>query len=217
MRRGTIARPVHVAASPYKTGTTSLGRALVTLGVGREQMPYRPDLLRSHRETLRQFSRLAQKSESGDAFLEAHGAELRRTLRDFTRALAPYDIFPDAPFGHIHIHPLVKKALAPRARLIWIHRDFDEWIDSVRRWEEGHPEIYGDKIAQWAEDPDGRRTRMREFWIHHLRRFRKTARAFPGDCLELDLAQLDTMDALAAFYGLDAAGKPFPRRNVSKV
>lgn len=211
---GRLARPVHIAASPYKTGTTSLGRALIGLGVGHREMPYSPAVLRAHRRVIARYNKAANRSESAAAFLEAHGADAVAELRGFTRALAPYDVFPDAPFGHNHLHPFLQKALAPRARFIWVNRDIPDWVASVRRWEEGHPEVYPRRVREWQADPRQRRRALRRTWQKRHARFLQLAEAFPGDCLEVHLSELDTMDPLCRFYGLEETGQPFPRRNI---
>lgn len=216
VRDGRIDRVIHVAASPYKTGTTSLGHALVALGVGTAQMPYRPQILKDHKAAIRRYNRAAETAESWAAFEAEHGAAALADLAGFTRAVSAWDVFPDAPMGHTHLHPFLRKLIAPRAKFIWLNRDIPDWVASVRKWEEGHPDLYKARAADWASDPKRRRRGLRRAWERRHARFRRLAEAFPEDCLELSLDDLATMDPLCAFYGLPATGQPFPRRNVSR-
>ncbi|SLN69068.1 sulfotransferase [Roseisalinus antarcticus] len=217
MKAGRISRVVHVVASPYKTGTSSLGHALISLGIGSAEMPYRGDLLKTYRPAFRPLNWTANQAPSARDWIARNGDRAARDLRGLTRALAPYDVFHDAPFGHNHLHPILRKALAPRARFLWINRDYEAWVDSVRRWETGRPELYASRAAQWRDDPKGRRRALRRSWNQRYARFLQLAEEFPEDCLELQLERMDDMGPLCAFYGIENTGQSFPKRNISKV
>ena len=206
---------VHVIASPYKTGSSSMGKALRSLGIGQAEMPHRARLLRPHRHALRAFNAAAQGMTDPDAFLAVHGATARGALHRLLGHLAPFDVFADYPFGHDHMHVFLRLALAPEARFIWIHRDFDAWTDSVRRWEESHPETYP-RHHLWQTEAPARRAALKARWEARLSEFRQLAAARPDRCLEVRLESLnDDLGPLLEFYGITATPETrFPRRNV---
>jgi hypothetical protein len=216
-RRGVLTRRVHVVVSPFKTGTSSVGQALLDLGVGHREMPHDGALLRRFLPQIRAANRQAATSPDIDSFVRRHGAAQRAALAGLTRALAPYDVFADAPFGHVHLHPFLHRLLAPRACLIWVHRPVEDWLASVRRWELAHPALYP-RHGEWLSDPDGRAALKRRNRDRALAAFRRLATA-PGEaerCLELPWAALDSYDALAAFYAVPVPAQGFPRRNAAR-
>lgn len=212
---GRIRRPVHIVASPFKTGTSSVGQALLDLGVGTRGMAYAGPLLAQMRPRIGPLNRLAQASDGFRDFAAAHGDRVVADLADLVTGVAPYDVFHDAPFGHTHIHPFLRKVLAPEARFIWVNRDPDDWLASVRNWEENHPEVYP-RHADWQRRGARRGRLLLRRWREGHRDFRRLRRAFPDDCLELNWSDLAGFGALARFYGLPAPDRPFPSRNVSR-
>lgn len=214
IKDGVITRPVHVVCSPYKTGTTSVGKALVKLGVGARDMGHDRELLRAIRPALRDLNRTAMKSASFRAFDRDHGAEVRDRLADLVLAISPYEIFHDAPFGHGQMHVFLRKVLAPQARFIWVNRDEADWLKSVRNWEETHPETYP-AHTEWVSDPEARADKKRRLWKQQYRQFKRIRRYDPAACLELDWSDLGDWSALAAFYGVAIPEEAFPRANVS--
>lgn len=211
-----LEHPVHIIASPYKTGSTSLEHALVRLGVGSRPMPHTHGAIADIRDTLRNMGPAVRDAKGAQDFLDRHGDMVRDRLRDFTATLTRYDIFADAPFGHAHIHPFIRRALAPRSRFIWINRNRKSWIRSVRAWETAHPEIYPDH-AIWDTDPKARIAKLHQRWQNKQRAFRRFARAFPDDCLELHLETLTDFAPLCDFYGLPDPGCPFPKANAQSA
>lgn len=215
IENGALVGPVHIVASPFKTGTTSLGRALVKLGVGQSDMPFNGALLREWRPAIRKANDLARVSKGFLDFSQQYGSVTREGLGGLIEALAPYDVFHDAPFGHTHIHPFVRKVLAPEAKFIWMNRDMDSWIASVRNWEETHPETYPNHEI-WAKAPEKQTLVRQRFWKRQYRKFNQMRRGAPKDCLELDWSDMSSFAALAEFYGVPAPEGPLPRENVSR-
>ncbi|MEM8633374.1 MAG: sulfotransferase [Pseudomonadota bacterium] len=118
-------------------------------------------------------------------------------------ALNQFDIFADAPFGHGYIHPLVIRALAPEARFIWVNRDFDDWIESLCKWELSHPNTYSQKRrARWQQEPAAMIELMRQRWDLRYKAFLQVTEVFPSYCLELNLDDFVDYAALAAFYSV---------------
>lgn len=38
-------------------------------------------------------------------------------------AARKFGVFHNAPIGHTHLHPFIRKIIAPEARFIWVNRD----------------------------------------------------------------------------------------------
>ena len=170
--------------------------------------------MRDWRPVIRKVNAWAQDAQGFANFAKYHETETRAALADFVAALAPYDVFHDAPFGHTHIHPFVRKVLAPEAKFIWMNRDMESWLASVRNWEETHPEIYP-KHVNWTNTPKRQVQIRKRFWRRQYRKFNQMRRGAPKDCLELEWRDMQSFDALAAFYGVPAPEGALPRENVS--
>ena len=213
---GRLTGPVHLVVSPYKTGSSSMSKALLDLGIGRREMPYRAQMLKPVGPAVRAFNAAAQAAPDPFRFLSDHGSTARGAFHDFVGGLAKFDVFADYPFGHDHLHVALRLALAPEARFVWINRDFDAWTSSVRHWEESHPETYP-RHRLWTTDPEARTRALRKRWNTRYQEFRKLAEALPHRCLEVQLETLDEdLGPLLEFYGREAGDDMrFPKRNVS--
>jgi len=212
---GALVQPVHIIASPYKTGTTSVSKALVALGVGKNPMPHKGQLLRETRPLLRPWNTLANKAEDFASFSAEHGAALREDMKDLVEAIARFDVFHDAPMGHGHLHPFLCKVLAPQANFIWVSRKFRDWVASVRHWEETHPETYP-AHTEWQTAPEQRRERKRNHRRQKWQQFQRIRQHDPASALVLDWKDLSDYTALASFYGVPAPDEDFPKANVSR-
>ncbi len=210
-----LIHPVHVVASPFKTGTSSIAQALLELGVGSSIMPYDHGLLKSYSKRCSRWNRLARKSEDFATFASLHGADLRDDLGGLISALRPYDIFHDAPFGHTHLHLFVRRVIAPEARFIWVMRAKDDWLASVRNWEMTHPDTYPNH-NEWIEDPERKRAKKIAVRNKAYRAFVTFKQSNPDRCLELGWRGLSNWSALAAFYDKPVPDRPFPRVNASR-
>lgn len=209
-----IEQSVHIVASPFKTGTSSIAAALSALGVGTAAMPYRSDLLATFAPTFRMANRLARSNGSFGAFQADHGTHIQHEFRDLLCAIEGFDVFHDAPIGHSHLHPFVLKTLMPGARLIWVKRPKDDWLASVRNWETSHPETYPDH-ARWDVDPDDMIARKIRRRMGARRAFAAFRRACPADALVLEWGDLGRFDKLAEFYRVGLPTGPFPHCNRS--
>ncbi|WP_101068163.1 sulfotransferase [Roseovarius salinarum] len=215
VQHGRITRPVHIAASIYKTGTTSLGEALVMLGVGERDMKYRPGLMKRFRPLFTRMNRSVGREVGARQFLAENGDRVREAMLEFTQEIAAFDVFSDAPMGHAHIHPFIRKAIAPEARFIWVKRRFKDWAASVRHWEVTHPETYTSH-HMWETDPENKLNQLRKRRRRKYQQFRRLAEDFPDHCLELDMEELDNFGPLCAFYGVPDPGVAFPVSNVAR-
>ncbi|CAM4315920.1 hypothetical protein [Palleronia rufa] len=207
-------RPVHIAASPYKTATSSIGRALIAIGVGTSDMGFRGKLMKRVQPLANRLNAEAESVVDLKSWIGASGPDLRERLGFLLAEIRPHDVFSDAPYGHAHLHPAIRKALSPGARFIWVHRPFEDWVNSVRHWEVTHPDVYP-KHGRWTTDPASQILRLRRLWDTHYARFCHTADLFPDDCLELDIGALDSYRAICAFYRVPEPDTAFPKANVT--
>ncbi len=208
-------RSVHIVASPYKTATSSIGKALIAIGVGSRDMGHRPRLLQKNRSLFHEMNNEVEGVVNLGAWIAASSALVHDRLAALADAIQPFDVFSDAPYGHAHIHPAIRKALTPGARFIWVNRPFEEWTNSVRHWEVTHPDTYP-QHGLWETDPAAKIRRLRRLWDMSYSQFRHVADAFPDDCLELDMAALNSFGPLCAFYGVPEPKNSFPQTNVSR-
>jgi hypothetical protein len=208
-------KPVYFIVSPYKTATTTVGNALITLGAGHSEMSYTPNLVRQFRPVLKKLNDAVPSNLSADKYVKKYQAEVRESLLGLTREGLKYDVFSDLPFGHGYIHPFILRALAPKGRFIWVNRDMQDWLASARNWEETHPQTYP-RHADWTTKPGKKRRQKREMWHLRRRRFRRLAKVYPNDCLELEINELGNWDTLARFTGTQAPDAPLVALNVSR-
>lgn len=208
-------RRIYVVASPFKTATTSVGRALVDLGVGTRDMGYRAKLLNRVKPIKAGLNNAVDEARSPRRWLWANSGQIRRDFQFLIEAIREFDVFSDAPFGHIHIHPAVRKVLMPNAKFIWVNREFDDWIESVRNWEVSHPETYVNAHL-WGTDPEKRITRLKKNWTLNQARYRAAANLFPEDFAEVNLSDLTSFRPLCDLYDAEDPGTPFPLKNVSR-
>lgn len=207
--------PVHIIASPYKTGSTSIGKSLIALGVGHREMQHDGALLREIKPAAQHYRKMLKKARDFHAFETAEKNNVLKAFKPLISSAVRYDIFHDAPMGHAHLHPFIRKIIAPEARFIWVNRDAEGWLESVRKWEVSHPDVYPHH-DQWETDPDARKANRLAFWKRHHDAFLALADTFPDHCLELQWSDLKSYSALAAFYGVDEPEEAFPHDNAAK-
>ncbi|MCF2870960.1 hypothetical protein L0664_07775 [Octadecabacter sp. G9-8] len=209
-----MTKPTYIVASPFKTGTSSIAKALVLLGAGCAPMPYRGDVLADIGPSVQQAHWLVRPNMSFDAFRARHGDEIRAAFTGLLAVCDGFDIFHDAPIGHSHLHPFILKTLMPRARLIWVKRPKAGWLESVRKWEVAHPDVYPHH-AKWHTDKDDMVAQKIRRRMVARRGFAAFRRACPDDAVVLDWADLGHFDRLANFCGRKAPDEPFPHCNRS--
>jgi hypothetical protein len=198
VRKGVIARPIYIVASPFQTGTKQVGDALIELGAGSARMEYDAPLLEKFQPLIRDLNLLANGADGFADFRDHYAKTMRTRLAGLVQAVAPFDIFDDAPFGHAHVHPFIRKVLAPEARFVWINRAADDWIASVRACHAAATHLYPN-YWRWSEDPEGQRQLYLKYWRQQYRGFKRIRRGAPEDCLELEWDRLGDLTPLAAF------------------
>ncbi|WP_424941100.1 sulfotransferase [Aliiroseovarius sp. S253] len=207
--------PVHIIASPYKTGSTSVGKSLIALGVGHSEMPHDGALMKALKPTLRHYRKQTRNVQDFRSFEAAEKGKILEHFKPLVAKAARHDIFHDAPMGHTHLHPFIRKIIAPEARFIWVNRDSEGWLESVRKWETSHPEIYRNHEV-WETEPEVRIANRLKFWKRHHDAFRALADTFPEHCLELQWSDLKSYSALAKFYDVPEPKDAFPHTNAAK-
>jgi hypothetical protein len=172
-------------------------------------------LLQQLQPAARRFKKQLEDVHDFRAFEAAKKDKVLQQFKPLVAKAARFDIFHDAPMGHTHLHPFIRKIIAPEARFIWVNRDTESWLESVRKWEVSHPDVYP-HLDMWNTDPKARIANRLAFWKRHHEAFLALADAFPEHCLELQWSDLKSYSALAEFYGVDAPKAAFPHDNAAK-
>jgi len=180
-------------------------------------MQYRGPILRTYRADISKANKLANREPDFRTFRNESAKEVRDILSDFVHEVADFDIFSDAPFGHVAIHPYVKKIVAPKAKFIWVHREMESWLDSIERWEVSHQKTYPKEHKRWKSDRKNKIEELIQMRKLEYRKFFRLKNNFPNDCCELQLETLDTFAPLCEFYKLPIPSIPFPTKNVGQV
>jgi hypothetical protein len=213
-RQGSRSVFIH---SPFKTGTTTIGAALVELGIGKADHGYHPELEKKYSNEIDTANSLAVSSPTYSEFEKQHGAEVSSLISALFAYASDYRVFGDFPFGHLRIHPFVKRLMVPNSGFIWIDRDEDAWLKSARDWQLAHPRIYPKAREHWARDPDSETSRLIRMKTEGLTEYRKLARQFPQDCLILKLETDFHWAFLCKFLDVPIPDTPFPNLNKASV
>lgn len=206
---------VVIIHSPFKTGTTTIGWALVMAGFADKDHGFHRDLNRAYRNQIDEANRLARGSDCFETFKSAHGDQVIALMHDLLQHAVGYRIFGDVPFGHLRIHPFVKKLLMPNASFIWIDRNEEAWFASARNWHLAHPEIYPGAARRWAKNPEGEKLKLIRLRDNGFREFQKLRNSFPQDCMIMSLEKDANWQPLCSFLGLPIPDAEFPVLNRS--
>ncbi|RLA53813.1 MAG: hypothetical protein DRR42_03670 [Gammaproteobacteria bacterium] len=219
---GTGKLPVYeervvIIHSPFKTGTTTIAGALVVMGFADMDHGFHRDLNRAYKPQIDKANRLAIKFDSFEAFRSKRGKKVITLMQGLLEHTEGYKIFGDVPFGHLRIHPFVKKLIMPNARFIWIDRDEDAWFKSAQKWHLAHPEIYPGADKSWAENPAGEKRKLIRLRENGFKEFRKLQKVFPEDCLVISLEKDAQWQPLCDFLNLPVPTAKFPVLNKAKA
>lgn len=207
---------VVIIHSPFKTGTTTIGAALVMMGFSDEDHGFHRDLNRGYKKQIDTANKLAVQYDSFIAFKSEAGKEVVELMQELLSHAVGYKIFGDVPFGHLRIHPFVKKLIMPKARFIWVDREQEAWFASARKWQLAWPAIYLDADKKWAENPDREKQKLIRLRDNGFREFKKLQREFPRDCLVISLETDAGWQPLCDFLDLPIPDKEFPVLNKSR-
>lgn len=205
--------PVVIIHSPFKTGTTTIGWALVMAGFSDRDQGFRRDLNRGYKQQIDAANALAKKYDSFAVFRVQRGQEVAALMQGLLQHALGYRIFGDVPFGHLRIHPFVKKLIMPNAKFIWIDREQEAWLNSARKWQMAWPSVYPNADRRWADNPERERRKLKRLWNNGLREFRKLQQEFPQDCLVISLEADAGWQPLCDFLDLPVPDAEFPVLN----
>lgn len=206
---------VVIIHSPFKTGTTTVGWALVMAGFADRDHGFHRDLNRAFKDQIDEANRLARTFDSFDTFKSARGSQVIILMQELFQHAVGYRIFGDVPFGHLRIHPFVKKLLMPNARFIWIDRNEQAWFTSARNWHLANPDIYPGADKRWAKNPDEEKRKLVRLRDNGFREFQKLQKTFPQDCMVMSLERDADWQPLCSFLGLPIPDAQFPVLNRS--
>lgn len=211
--------------SPFKGGTTSVGKALDMAGfktdvnlVGRHKIMSDSDrrIINDVNSFLEQFFGFAQVSKQISLQIEAL---LKNKIRKIS---GDTDVFQDAPLGHELIHPYIKKIIFPDCKFIFLERDRAPYVNSVRsQLLKCAAGLRGNLLAK-------RYSHCKELfdtapdladaisWNNYKRwrlRYLDLSRLFPDDVLFMRVTE--GWNPLCEFLDFDKPDEPFPWENKS--
>ncbi len=205
--------PIVTIHSPFKTGTTTIGAALVILGIGAEDHGFHRELNRGYKNEIDKANSLALNATSFSVFRKKHQRSIELLVGALFEFAKGYQIFGDVPFGHLRIHPFVKKLMLPTAKFIWINRNEKAWLASARNWHLSHPEIYPNAEKNWKLNPEIEIYKLIRMRDEGFTEFGKLIKEFPQDCLVLSLEKDARWEPLCRFFGLPVPETTFPNLN----
>jgi hypothetical protein len=204
---------VVVIHSPFKTGTTTIGWALVMAGFADKDHGYHQNLNIAYKHQINEANSLARETDSFETFKSVRGDQVIALMHDLLQHAVGYRIFGDLPFGHLLIHPFVKKLLMPNARFIWIDRNEEAWLASARKWHLAHPALYPGADKRWEKNPEGEKLKLIRLRDDGFREFQKLQKSFPQDCMIMSLEKDANWQPLCSFLGLPIPDAEFPVLN----
>jgi hypothetical protein len=207
---------VVIIHSPFKTGTTTIGAALVMMGFADQDHGFHRNLNRGYKSQIDKANRIAGRFRRFEVFKSRRGEDIICLMQDLFANARGYKIFGDVPFGHLRIHPFVKKLMMPNAKFIWIDRNEDDWFDSARKWHITHPEIYPGAEKRWEDNPDGEKRKLIRLRDDGFKEFKKLQKAFPQDCLIISLENDARWEPLSTFLNLPIPDAEFPMLNKAR-
>lgn len=207
---------VIIIHSPFKTGTTTIGGALVLMGYAKEDHGYHRNLHIQYKKQMDRANDLALNCTNFEQFKLAHGNEVKVLLQDLFITAKGYKIFGDIPFGHIRIHPFVKKLFMPKAKFIWINREEEAWFNSAKKWHFAHPEIYKNAHTKWQENPEKEKRKLRKMRDDGYKEFLKLQNDFLDDCLVISLEDAN-WKPLSDFLDIPVPQQEFPVLNKARL
>ncbi len=202
----------YVFVSPYKGGSTSVGKALVLLGY--TDMGWAPNLFAEGEialiGTLNTFieSSYASFGDIPDAIKqyvkESVGDLLSRKMAD-----GNFNCSCDYPMGHECIHPYIRKIVFPSCKFIFLAREKESYLKSV----ESHQlQLYSEQLTVEAIWKCNRELGRLITWSNYCtwkRHYDDLKRHFPEDVLIMDVQE--GWKPLLRFLHMDEV--PFPWEN----
>lgn len=214
-----------IFVSPFKGGTTSVGKALDMAGfktdvslVGRHKIisDFDRRMINDVNSFLDNFFGFAQIPKQLSTQIEALlGGMIRKVSGDT-------DVFQDVPLGHELIHPYIKKIIFPDCKFIFLERDRNSYVKSVKnqllKCASG---LRGNLLAKkyhHCNELFGTAPDLADAisWNNYKRwrlRYLDISRLFPDDVLFMRVTE--GWDPLCEFLGFEMPNEPFPWENKS--
>jgi hypothetical protein len=207
-----------VFISPFKGGTTSVGRALELAGINsdvcmsldRHSLISEDELglLLSVNGFLEQFKSFLMIPKHIKLEINSLFGEMLHRLSD------GFDVFSDVPLGHETIHPYIKKIVFGECRFIFLERDRDSYVKSARI------QLLNSKLQEHSHCEKMINIAPLIFdsisWNNYIKwrsRYLDLSRLFPKEVLFMKVS--DGWSPLERFLGFDAPKIPFPWENKS--
>lgn len=188
-----------VFISPYKSGSTSVGIALVMLGY--KDMGWNPKLFNEEQYILISDSnRFSYEYFKDSIYTEQNNniiEDLRKILDFVTKKTKQYESFSDSPIGHEFIDPVLKKILWIDAKFIFLQRPLKDWITSTKKHYK-YPDTLSCEYFR----------KKRELYIA---RYRLIEKYFPEDVLYYDLGS--GWESICNFLNVEVPNQEFPYVN----
>lgn len=124
-----------IFVTPFKSGTTSMGKALQILNY--KVAGHCPEIFSEMEYGLIFVCNDAMRAYKSLRYVpEEVKADIHKLLNDLLwDRMMEYDSATDYPLGHEGIHPFVKKLIFPECKFIYLDRDEQSYLNSVKNQE----------------------------------------------------------------------------------
>lgn len=124
-----------IFVTPFKTGTTSMGKALELLNYN--VLKHSPSMFSDMEYGLIFMANdLIKMYKSFNDIPESIKTEICSLFTDLLwDRMLEYDCATDYPMGHEGVHPFIKKLIFPEAKFIFLERDEESFVNSVKQHE----------------------------------------------------------------------------------
>lgn len=205
---------IYIAHTMPKSGSTSLGDALILLNKASVDHQWRPELYEKFKNVIDSSNILISDFLHYSLIPEYIKYSIRSMYSELMEEISEYNLFTDFPIGHIKIHPFIKKILYPKCKLIWNDRELKTWLKSVEKWELLHPENYKDGNVRWGVDREKTIDEMLFKYNSERTKLEELQKDFPDDILFRDIG--DQWSDLCVFLDVETPEFDFPVSNVNQ-
>lgn len=205
---------IFIVHSMAKTGTTSIGHALITLGLAKQDHQWHPELNDKFKVTIDDCNKIVKKYEFFDDIESEIKSLIYTAFKPFISEIADYNLFTDFPVGHVRIDPYVKKILFPKCKLIWNDREIDSWINSIKKWEIKNIAVFPTANKRWSQEQESITSqRLKNRYHIEKKRMINLQKSFPNDIL---IRNIDSgWSELCSFLALELPKEKFPVSNIN--
>ncbi len=206
---------IYIIHSMPKTATTSVGDAIIKLGLSELDHQWHPELYKKNSDIIEYCNLIIGKYDDFSDIAESDKKLVIRLYLKIIDSIKEYNLFTDYPIGHIKIDPFVKKILFPKCKMIWCERNVDSWLESVKKWELLHFDIYPNAKERWNEkNICYTKEKLVAKYLYNKHRLSSLKKNFPNDILFRDIES--EWDELCSFLNVDIPNFDFPNVNVNR-